>query len=424
MIHQSFDFSQKRYDDLTDGNLIEILDQQEINRRQTELGYNELFVSDKVLSINQKFNDCGKDGIIRAFCKLDHNGKGEKLMKTKKIKFHCGIRFCSKTECKIESFARTLEDFNSIPQLKGLRNLWHCTIGFQLLETYDFRENFSKYKKRHELLMGSLFKKVKKKGIDLKGIRVLDFSFTKTSDGSVYVHYHFGIIPVKHFRKSLQTIKSVEKDLIKNMKIKTPFHFQSFGYKNKNAILSYLAKRCIGLYKFDESKNLNYSDNTKGKLKRDIENKVYFMLKDVLTPEQYVRHFYKKRHYVTFGGLPHGSIPTDNSFYNDPIICKQHGLLEKTNIRFELEIDPRPPDPPSMTESVNFEVVYLGSPQNECRECGLNVHKEEFNFKTQSCRLCFYKTTSKGKQEKFQIEFSKFLNNERGSIKSDESFFK
>lgn len=295
----------------------------------------------RVDSMNDRIFHCGKWVREDIYCHVEK----EHLIKSKVKQFRCGIRYCSKSDCLVERFATTLESFKSIPRLHGLKNLWHTTIGFPLVSFEDFKNNYSSIKKRHEIIIGSFIKKCKKRGIDLKGIRANDFSFTKSDQGLLYVHYHFGMIPLQSkFRSQhMTTIKKIESSMNQNMKIKTPFHFQSHGIRNKESMFCYLAKRSIGLYKFDESTNHDWATG-KGRLKKDIENGVYFTLDKILTPEQYVNHFYQRRHYVTFGGIPHGSILTDNSYNEEAVFCKDHGYLDRFDYRKEITFDVKPPD--------------------------------------------------------------------------------
>ena len=187
---------------------------------------------------------------------------------------------------------------------------------------------------------------------------MFDLSFEK--DMKVLPHYHFAAIPVgsNRIRSYMKCMQEVRKTMMKNMKIKTSFHFQSFGLKNKEGVLSYLAKRSAGLYSWKESKNAEYIPSKKGKLLRDIQNKKYFTLHDVLTPEQYIKHFYNRRHFDTMGGLPrprHGSILTDNL----PSFCPIHGALESKDVRVEILFEQISHIPPNFIKSYPpFEIIH------------------------------------------------------------------
>src|SRR3989344_144235 len=302
----------------------------------------------EVEKLKSKLSFCGTPILIKVGCRKCKNEGIENFLKTIKKDFHCLIRLCFETNCILERFASTMEQLRSIKRLSGLRRLWHFAIGFSLLDLEEFQNNFAIHKKRYEVTMRNYFSKARKENVVVEYIRVLDFSFDKIEHGKIYPHYHYGAIPLKSSvrRSSMIKLKAIEKNMNKRMKLNYNFHLQSFGYKSKEAIFNYLAKRACGLYKFNEDKNKDWASG-KGKLKEDIENGKYFGLKDVINEEQYINHFYKKRHYVTSSGIPHGSIPTDNEQHKEGCICEKHGKLTPKDVFTVREIDytPPPPDP-------------------------------------------------------------------------------
>ena len=327
-----------------DPNYLQNQQYDQINQQYNLKKYGKLTISQREINLRNKLKLCGQWAKVEFRCKKCQASGGDSLLKVIRKQFFCEIRYCSHTECIVERFARQVEDFKSIKRMTGLNKLWHFAIGFPPITREEFQNNFPKIKKRFETVMGRFFKKLRDKGIVIQGIRVMDFAFTE--EDKVYVHFHFGAIPIaSHLRRKFMfTLKEVEFKMIKNMQIKTPFHFQSFGYKAKTSIFSYLSKRSVGLYKYDEGKNLDFASG-KGRLSKDIDNGVYFMLKDVLSIEQYVKFFYNSRHYATIGGLPHGSILTDNSLSEMPTNCKIHGELERCDIHVEITFDVEDPPP-------------------------------------------------------------------------------
>lgn len=322
----------------------------------------------QVENLKYKLSLCGRICTKNYYCRKDQSH--EHLIKSVVSPFFCEVRYCSHPDCLVERFASLLDEFNSIKRLQLLNNLWHFTVGFPLITVEQLQNDFGKIKKRHEKIMMNFFRTLKKKGLIIQGIRVLDFSFMKVENGMIYPHYHFGCVPLAadKRRTAMILIKDLEKSMNKKMlQQNAQFHFQSYGYKSKQAIFSYLAKRCIGLFKYDESKNLDYSNLTKGKLKQDILNNVYFHLSQILTEKQYIKHFYKRRHYVTFGGLPHGSIPTDNSLSERPTECDIHGELAFLDVRLEIIFENmnKPPEIPSiLQENIVVEIVKIRANRN------------------------------------------------------------
>ena len=287
----------------------------------------------------QRMSDCGKWARHDFF----HKGCGQ-LIKSTKVQFYCEVRYCFNPKCLLERYARTLDEFSTIKDLKGLRSLQHVAIGFKPISLNDFKTNFSYHKKRFEKVLNSFWSKLKKAGVELKGIRVLDYSFEK--DGQVYVHYHLGIKPFKagERRQKMIILNQVRKKMLEKQVDKCPFSYESFGYKPKGSILSYLAKRSAGLYKHGEGKNLQWNVG-KGNLIKNIKEGKYFGLKDFLTLREYMNHFYGKRHYVCVGGLPRGSIVTDSIESLMPDYCPFCKVeLTRHDIRVETTLGCDPPD--------------------------------------------------------------------------------
>ena len=309
-------------------------------------------LKEKVDKLNTKLFLCG-----RWATKYFYHKDCGSLMEIRKSKFFCGIHFCNHPECMVQRFARQCDVFDDISRLNGLRFLWHFSISFPSISLFDFRNNFKELRKRHQYILNKYFEKLRKKGVQIQAVRVADFSFEK--DGMVLPHYHFGAIPVggMRIRGHLILMQSVRKKMIKNMKIKTPFHFESFGLKNKGGVLSYLAKRSAGLYTWKESKNIEYVKSGKGKLLKDIENHKYFTLKDVLSSKQYIKSFYNRSHFVTIGGLPrpvrYGSILMDAI----PTHCPKCGLVSPDSVRIEIDFEMQTAEPPDLIKSYPEVVV-------------------------------------------------------------------
>ena len=311
-------------------------------------------LKEKTEILKYKLSLCGKYATKNFYCKhCESEGSKNSLLKTTRSKFFCEIRYCDNPECLVQRFARQVETFNDVKRFHGLKKLWHFTIGFKPISELDFKKNFSKYNKRFQYVLNKYFEKLRKQGLKIEAVRVLDFSFV--TDGQVYLHFHFGAVPLgqKNIRKSMLLMQKVRKQMISRMKIETPFYFKDFGLASKKGVLSYLSIRASGMYKYNMTENTKYK-HIESNLKSSIENKKYILLKNVLTEEEYLKSFYNKPFYVTVGGLPkpprHGSNITDTI----PSSCSKHGILKRQDIRIEVifeenDIGEAPPPPPLMT---------------------------------------------------------------------------
>jgi hypothetical protein len=296
------------------------------------------FKDDRVDNLNYSLSLCGRMASKNFYCRQCEKEEKPALLKTSHKRFCCEVRYCSNSPCLIQRFVRQMLTFGDIQRFEGLRTLWHFVIGFEPITYLEFRKNFSKHKKRFEGVLNKYFEKLKKAGLIIPSIRVLDFSFT--SENMVYVHYHFGAIPVKSslLRETLKLMQGRRMSMISKQRNKIPFHLQSFGYKSLLSVCSYLSIRASGMYKYESTQNFTYTIQ-KSSLFEAINKGKYIFLSSVLTKEEYIKSFYGKAHFVTIGGLPrpvrHGTNITDGI----PQECVVHGKLERKDIRIEIIFD-------------------------------------------------------------------------------------
>lgn len=297
----------------------------------------------KVENLKLNLSRCGKKAKKEFYCKKC----GDLLKVTAEKNFYCEIRYCNRPSCMVHRFASTLEELKTIKDFDGLRTLWHFSVGFESIPLIDFKQNFTKYKKRQEYVMMKYFKILRDQGIDIKGIRVLDFSFVTA--GMVYMHYHFGVIPVKRMRRGIvmKKMKAEEKAMISRMKVKTPFFVKFFKHAGKQGVLSYFSIRSAGMYKYDATTSEDYRPVKIGNLKKSILAGNYMTLNDVMDESEYIRSFYGRQHYTVFGGVTHpirkGSNITLNSESDFPESCKKCGILGRNDIRMEVIFSDDPP---------------------------------------------------------------------------------
>ena len=324
----------------------------------------------KLINLTENLKSCGEWKKKKAYCRKCEELDIPSLVSVKKIQVFCKIRYCPNPDCFVDRFADLIEEMKSIKELQGYKTLWHGVIGFNKIPLSEFQNNFPKYRKRYAYVINSYFSKLRKKFVNLQGIKVLDLSFVE--DSFVFPHFHLSIIPVSKIRRGIvmKKCQEVRKDMIKRQKVKMPFHIQFFKHSKKKTTLSYLAVRSVGLYKHKNTSNLSSKDFKLLKLKELIKTGLFLTLDKVLSQEQYVNDFFNRRSYSTFGGVSYGSIIRDNIVH----ICKVHGEISgRGEVRVEFE-DIIPLYPPNTTNSENppeiFEVVKFGNKKQDWKSLG------------------------------------------------------
>lgn len=326
---------------------------------QHGLSQSQINYQNKLHDFKIKLSLCGNYVTTNYHCKLcEEGGESESLLAFKKEIHTCGIRYCSKEDCVVQRFADTYNQLLNIKRFENLRTLHHFVIGFGKVSKFDFENNFDKIKKKHEYVLNSYFKKLRKAGVDIQAYRVLDISKGMKItfwDNKYYIHYHFVAIPFKksETRLIISKIQAVRKVMLKKQRNKIPFHFQSFGLKKKESLLAYISLRVIGCYKQFENKEENYNINEEKSLRQSLRNNKFMLLKDLINEAQYLKYFFNHRHLNKIGDLPpfrYGSTTADNLVY---IYCKSHGKMlisDRDKVRIEIIIDINPPPPPNPKE--------------------------------------------------------------------------
>lgn len=326
--------------------------------------YGHLDVGVAEVNLMASLDRCGKVCKISASCKecLDQGfSQDEALLKVVKTKYFCQIRYCKDPDCKCCSFARTFQHFKDIPRFKGLKTLMHFAFGFEPVSLDEFKNNYSFYRKKHDHVINNIFRRMRKKGWKLDGFRVLDFSFT--TDGFVKPHYHLALVPVPSSQriKFLTELQAIRASLYSKMKIKVPLHIQFFKHASIASVGAYLSIRASGLYKYQETIQTDYIVPNRGNLKSAIKEGKYMFLRDVISISEYLKHFYKRRHFIYFGDCQappsHGSNTMDKLFCN----CVRHGEKSGNQLRILVEFiddQTKHPDPPDIVqEQPNIQYI-------------------------------------------------------------------
>lgn len=381
-------------------------------------------------------DNCGSLARRKWYCKPCEKEKLEALLGDEKIYQTCGIRYCPKIKCILTKFAKQIESLKNIKRLKNLKKLDHFVIGFEPVTKEEFRNNFDKIKKQQERVLNSLFSKLRMEtpqrkpnkitgkirklkdweklgSFNIQAFKVLDITFTLDKN-KIYIHYHIIALPLKSNRKIsfMKKSQGIRKDMLKGQRVKIPFHIQFFGLKDKDTLLSYLTLRAIGLYKFHDKKEDNYEITDVRKLKDLLKQKKFMLLKDIISLEDYQKHFYNHRHFTTLGGLPYGSIIMDNVVSKFPNFCKKHGKLERHQVRMELIIEIPPAPPPNTAETPKIAVECLGEAREhrEMKELLKQKSKENEYIRDGKRFWRFCKSKEGKKLKKSDLDFEDRLN--------------
>jgi len=332
-----------------------------VNIRQSQQDKQNLLIE----QVEENLSACGQIVKRHWYCKhCERENLDTALLRVDKTtRLDCQIRYCSNPQCINTRFARINDVLSSVPRLKGLRGMFHFTIGFNKINITNFKEQINSQRRN----INSYFAKLKKLGVHFNGFQVLDISKGKKDgsswDGKYYVHYHVISIPWKshEVRRNMILMKQVEKGMKLKQRNKNPFFVKVHGIKNKDALFSYLSIRAVGLYKPYDSKETNYSKLSK-KLVDSVQSGRFMTLNQIISIEQYVSMFYKRRMFSIIGKEIHilkGSIILDNVLCKYPTFCKIHGNLTRQDVRLEnvlvfscLE----PPPPPNFIKSEVLQV--------------------------------------------------------------------
>lgn len=245
------------------------------------------------VTIHQKCQDpdCGKT----IYENYNGSGKSKVVKFTKKYstthdtRIHCGINYDAC--CAVFRYQKTLGriiDYN----IRSKR-LYHVVVGFPRLN--DIRDLDVK---RAYYLMNEFRRDLKKNNIVLNGISVLDIA-DKTNP---YVHLHMAIMPQEGLNFNVEILKKIQRVSEKTKKrLKGEFVFHAVGWRRKDSLFAYFAKRASGLYGGDKKpkQRIPYIDSN-GEQRELCYDKT---VKDLMSLEEYVRLMYRTKRINKIGKL-------------------------------------------------------------------------------------------------------------------------
>ncbi len=299
--------------------------------------------------IQEHLSLCGRWFSFNFYCKKCDEENKLNLLSVKRVQAFCGIRYCDHADCITNRYSRVYTQLQNIERLHGLRKMLHFVIGFEKIDIKDFdkeRENF-------ERVIHTYFRKLKEQGLNIQAFKVLDISKGKRGgiwDGKYFVHYHFGAIPFKFDNMNYALMQNVRAEMLQNQKVKVPFHVQVLGNKTKESLFSYISLRAVGLYKtFEFKKDVEFKPK---KLREQIENGEFMLLKDMFNIKEYMRLFFGRRFFSVIGGMPYGSKVRDNVSGFIPESCPLHGELARCDVRLVILPEGVPEPPPNRVVEV------------------------------------------------------------------------
>ncbi len=299
----------------------------------------------------------------------------------------CEVRYCKNPGCIEDRFKKTIQSLKAATKKK---TLLHFTISFKTKQINNLKTAkkqlerktnffFAKLRKGNPVKPG--FRKTKQNftPILLKAIKVFDLK--KTKEGYM-LHYHFAVISKLHL--DFAVMQQVRKQMLKNAKNKWAWHLQFHlnkkrkdGRKAAHSVLSYMAKRAIGIY----GKSDKYSDPEKRKIKDIIKDSRIYTIADLMSIEQYAAQLYNSRF---LSGIGLKILYTCNVLRNlTNKKCPKCGFPLKKGIKIEIylmEISEMPPPP---QEPLKIEYIWFNSPIEKFAE-HIRKCKTTLNYTTQA----------------------------------------
>lgn len=240
-----------------------------------------------------------KCGLKYAVCECEHCGTEVRTI------HRCHLRYCSKENDVIYRIGRAKERLDCIG-IKA-RRLYHFVIGSNDLN-----------KKELELVIGKFFKKLRKSH-QAAYIKVFDISKKHlAATGKMWLHYHIALLPEKIDVRGFISLCQCILNQADHRAV-----FQNIGWRTKDTVYSYFAKRMAGMY--------------------GHKKEGYYFLDDFLSMQHFFDIFYRSRSLTK--SIPEGLACTIAPV-SDPKVCPDCGsrmLFAYYELISEVEVL-KPPD--------------------------------------------------------------------------------
>jgi len=218
---------------------------------------------------------------------------------------------------------------------------------------------------------------MKKLGTPINALRIFDVN---EKEGHYFMHYHFAQMPVKDYMQFAKNCQIAREKLERDEGLL--FAVRLFGWRPKESLFGYFAKRMAGVY-------------------GDVEKGNRMFLADMFSLDEYAQGFFNVRSFVIIGKFPSRRLGNVlNVVLSKPSECP---FCHSTRLKLVPEYSIKPPS------------------DQLCSECELFVSPNDYFFETGLCKWCAEKLTPEYKLSKIREKFNNFLNaNSKPMLESSE----
>jgi len=285
----------------------------------------------------------------------------------------CSLRYCKDPNCvqaRINKNIARLEDYRIYS-----KKLIHFEIGFPYVKRLNKQNKWLS-----EAIMRKFTMLMKKLGTPINALRIFDVN---EKEGHYFMHYHFAQMPVKDYMQFAKNCQIAREKLEREQGLLFAVHLE--GWRPKQSLFSYFAKRMAGVY-------------------GDVEKGNRMFLADMFSLNEYAQGFFNVRSFVIIGWFPSRRLGNVlNVVLSRPLECP---FCHSHKLKLVPEHSIKPPL------------------DKLCPECGLSVSPDDYSFETGLCRWCAEKLTPEYKMSKLREKFDNFLNaNSKPMLESSERAF-
>jgi hypothetical protein len=231
----------------------------------------------------------------------------------KKTTLNCHTMFCKQDSCVTAREIQARKRLQAI-DIKSKR-LYHFSIGSSLMSKQQLERAIYKWVGRMRKVYG----------YKLLGLKVFDIGRKHyEATGNYWYHFHLAMLPEKklfNVRQFITDSRSILDGINTRAKTHSDALFNNIGWRSKNSVLSYFAKRVAG--------------------KLGHKKEGYYYLPDIMNLSEYLHTFYRKK--TVSYHFPEGLIYITGTSYEPPVCIYCHEYLEFVGTEIKTEIEHKPP---------------------------------------------------------------------------------